>query len=500
MSLIISALTCSLSAVLAPQLQEQSAEIPAGIPHPTLPQTLHRWEDFAIGDIGTDDLSLWHRMDPGELLAGTMDTSYRQARLKRAETLAGLNDWSEQELLDWIAMTAPLPVQIEFSVVQVDGKEGNGMDGVLASGSQPLYPGVATSLGQQSAQPVVSELDVEIASGSSIADPEMKWMFEGVSLAVAAVPVGQSQWWVELALTISQSEGGDVIDTGNQGITGKGREKARVLEFSGPILTTAGQAAVVRLPGFSTGSHVEVRLQLDGKAQPTVFPAGGYLAVDLPTMPLDPGLGALLRNSSENFVWSSPAGMLILDADSGTMIAEELAATAADVVGAKLAVTVSSRKGANAPFLTLPGVVGRDYTFAAGQAYDVLTDWDVEVASESRIPAPRFHRVFEGVSGLIRATSASGGLDGTELDIEFSQISMGESTALKLGGEKLPVNDANRRMGPVHVLVERPIRTVSLFQWNGALTEVGITKSMPKDLGWGNQLRLEFKATESVDG
>jgi hypothetical protein len=500
MSLIISALTFSLSAILAPPLQEQSAEIPSGIPHPTLPQPFHRWEDFVLGDIDVEDLSLWHRLDPGDLLGGTMETSYRQARLERADMLAGLNDWSDQELQNWISMTAPKPVQIEFSVTHLDGKASAINGGILAVGSQPLYPGEATTLGQQSSQPIVSDLDVEIASGSSIADPEMRWMFDGVSLAVAAVPVGQNQWWIELALTVSQPDGGNVIDTGHLGITGKGRENARVLEFSGPILADAGQPARVRLPGLEQGSSIEVKLQLDGQPQPAVFQAGDYLAVDLPTMPLDPGLSALLKSSRDNFVWSSPVGMMIMDADSGQMIAEELAATAADVVGADLALTLTSRRGSDLLLLTVPGVVGRDYTFAAGQAYDVLTDWDVEVASESRIPDPTFSRVFEGVSGLIRAHSSTGGLDGTELDIEFSTISMGRPSQLKLGGERLPVNDTNRRMGPVHVNVERPIRTVSLFQWNGALTDVGITKSMPKNLGWGDKLRLNFVATESVDG
>lgn len=496
MSLIISALTCSLSAVLAPQLQEQNAEIPAGIPHPTVPQSIYDWRRLNERDIDLVDINLWHQIDPGVLLGGGWSDSYREARQKRAEKLASLNDWSPLELQDWLSTTAPKPVQVSYTVQQFSSDSSV----LLAKGSQPLYPGEPTRLGYSSARPVVADIDVEIAGGSSIADPVMNWMFDGVSLAVAVVPLGDNRWWAETALTMSQPGEVQVIETGNPSIQGKGREGLHVLEFSGPVVLDADKGAVIQIPGLDPGSTVEIQLGLKAQKQPAVFEAGGYLAVDLPTVPLDPGLAALQKNSDAEYVWASPQGLLILVAEGGSMIAEELVASAADVVGANLELKLQSKEGSANSLLKIPGVVGRDYHFASGFAYDVLIDWDAEVASESRIPDPQFRRMFAGMRGTIRATSASEPVDGSFMDVEFSSLRLEESSQYRLGGELLPASDSKRRMGPVHVLIERPVRAVSEFQWDGELTDVRITKLMPPELGYGAAVSLILQVREALDG
>lgn len=501
MSLIISALTFSLSAISAPQLQEQSAEIPAGIPLPTVPQRLHQWEEFVAGDIGSDDITLWHHLNAQDLLGGSLEFDYQDYRLERAETLAALNDWSDNELRNWISATAPKPVQIEFSVRQTSLMADPAKAPMLAFGSQPLHPGQPTSLGHSSARPVVDDIDVEIAQGSSIADPDICWMFEGVSLAVNAVPLNQDRWWVEFAMTISRPEAGEIIETGNPNIVGKARESSQVLEFGGPLLVKAGQTATLQLPGIEPGSKIEVQLKLSGESQPAIYPAGRFIAVDLPTYPLDPGMQGLLEDADDKFIWSSPTGLLVVEADGGAMIAEELAATAAEITAAQLTLSAAVPGDRNeGVMLQIPGVVGREYSFAVGKAFDVLMDWDVEVASSSRIPDPDFSRVFEGFVGTISARAASGRIDGTLLEAEFSRIRMGEATPLTLGGELLPNDESKRHMGPVHVLCERPIRSAARFQWQGGLTDVRITKSLPQDLGMGGVLSLRLKALEAVDG
>ncbi len=499
MSLIISALTCSLSAILAPQLQEQSAEIPAGMPHPTLPQQLHQWEELNTGRAEWSELRLWHALKPGSLLSGDWDGSYAEARLERADRLAALNEWTDAEMRDWLSATAPKPVRAMISVreipvgkTELDGKN-------IFVGSQPLMPGVPTTLGNYGARPVVAEIDVEIAQASNIADPDMGWLFDGVSVAVAVVPLGQDRWWAEFAMTVSEAGESETIDTGSGEIRGKSRENAKVLEFSGPILARNGSAAEIRMPGMQPGSTLAVQLTLTGERQPAIFQVGDYLAVDLPTVPLDPGLATLLDESGDKFLWSSPNGMLIVEAAGGSMIAEELVNSATGVTGVDLGLALETGPDRTMPLVQVPGIVGRDYCFAAGHAYDVLVDWDVEVASESRIPSPIFARLFEGFAGSMRAEADGGGIGGTMLDAEFSRIHMGEPAQLKLAGETYGGGERELKLSPVQVKCERPERHVAKFQWEGSLPSVTISKTLPAQVGYGTLMGLRLTATEVVN-
>jgi hypothetical protein len=494
MIIFISALTTFLSAVLPGQLQ-QSPEMPPGLPHPTLPQSVESMQDLMAGHKEVQENELWLHAQPGALLTGSLDYSFAAARQERGDALATLNDWNAAELRDWLSLTAPKPIQLTYSISQISLTGDQSRTRVLNSGSQPLIPGEPYTLGSQSSTPVIRDLDVEIASGSSIADPFMNMQFEGISLGIAIVPIDENRWWAEIALSMSEARPAERIDTGNNDIRGKGREAIRLLEFSGPILMDARKQTEIHLPGLSPNTKVVIQMALKADSAPASHRAGRFLALDLPTAALDPEMGPIMNGAGENFAWASSVGMAVLEAEGAEMIAEELIASAGGVPGVNLSLSMSGATGA-APIqlLQIPAVMGRDYHLAVGEAFDCLVDWDVEVASESRIPDPTYTRQFDGIAGRIRADASSGVLDQTEIDLIFTSVDMGKPTSLKLGGEMLPNKNSQQRMAAVLVDVERPRVLSSHFRWSGQLTNVEIQKSMPSAFGFGSKASLRLQA------
>ncbi|NQU48870.1 MAG: hypothetical protein HQ519_09505 [Planctomycetes bacterium] len=494
MIIFISALTTLLSAVLPGQLQ-QSPEMPAGLPHPTVPQSVESMQDLIAGHKEMQEKELWHQAQPGGLLTGSLDSSFAAARQERGDVLASLGDWNAAELREWLSLTAPKPIQLTYSISQISLTGDESRTRVLNSGSQPLIPGELYTLGSQSSMPVIRDMDVEIASGSSIADPFINLQFQGISLGIAIVPIDQNRWWAEIGLSMSEALKAEKIETGNDEIWGKGREAIRLLEFSGPILMDARKTTEIHLPGLAPNTKVVIQMALQANSASPAHQAGRFLAIDLPTAALDPEMGPIMDGASENFAWASPLGMVVLEAEGAEMIAEELIAAAGGVSGVNLSLSMSGATGATpVQLLQIPAVLGRDYHLAVGEAFDCLVDWEVEVASESRIPDPTYTRHFDGLAGRIRADASSGVLDQTELDLIFTSVEMGKPTSLKLGGEMLPNMNSQPRMAAVLVNVERPLVLASHFRWSGQLTSVEIQKSMPSAFGFGSKATLRLQA------
>jgi hypothetical protein len=320
-------------------------------------------------------------------------------------------------------------------------------------------------------------------------------MFEGVSLGIAVLPVSKTRWWAEVAFVISQPQDSDVIPTGSDVVAGKNRESMKILEFSGPILVTSDAPAVLRLPGFTKKESITLTLNITASPQKAIFEAGRFLAVDVPTLAVDPGMEAFMGSLKEELSWASPSGMMVVEAEGGKMIADELLQAAGEAPPIALKVAIQ-QIGMNTEheFLEIPGLAGRDYNIAVGEAFDCLVDWEAEVAQESRISQPVFSRQFSGVRGTLNAAVIAGEFSGSLLDLKFTAVEMREAATLRLGGEIRFEGDPQQKMDGIQVQCERPAISTANFHWQGDLAEVVICKNLPMELGLGSDVSLRFYA------
>jgi hypothetical protein len=467
----------------------QQRALPQGLPHPTQLVDDATLEALADG-ASLDDFEwpLWRELQPSVLLQGADDLNMEAARADRAEALAGLNDWSEAQTLSWLRSTAPKPIQVSY-VIRQAGQ-------VLASGSQPVLPGTPVTLGMSTMTSVVAELDVEIAQGASVADPYLKNLFAGTSLGIDLLPVPGKGWWTELALTGSRALESEKINTGYSQISGKGRVRQSYFEMSASVLLEQGKASRMALPGFKMGQPVELEITVNDAPPSGMHDAGRYLCLDLPTLPVDAELATSIRDHEGSVVWASSAGLVILKKDTGQMIATELLRTAAEisVVDLSLNLTSDEREGGQA-VLRLATISGRPVHFSAGEAFDSLVDWDVEVASTARIADPVYRRLYSGVTGMAGATVVAGELVESELFLELSVSKVGPSLPLTLSGE-LPLSDSSGGILPAtQVLCEHPIQAHGLFSWKGGLDAVELRRSLPAIFDLGDQVVVRLSTS-----
>ena len=439
--------------ILGPQ---QPAEVPAGLPLPTLRPTPYYLEELSNGDETLQAEQLWHAARPHEALLGAGDFDFARARADRADALAELNGWSSEERDSWLAATAPRPVGLRFEVLQ-DGK-------VVASAAQPILPGSPLTLGQASAKGLVHDFQVEIAQTSSVADPEMRPAFTGMQLGMVAVPVADRGWWVELAFASSEVHASDeAIDLGSEGMAGKRRDARSVVEFSGAILLAPGEPGTVQLP-----DGLQFRVTLDDAPGPGQQAAGRAIRVDVPTLAFDPGMQGMLESFESAVIWADPSGLLLLDADTGARAAGELLRAAAAAPTVTVGLRAQEGEGDSELLLALQGISGRDYHFAAGLAVDSIVDWDVEVASAARIADPVFHRMIDGWTGSIGADFTMGGVRESRCDVQHTTLTPSHGQELVLAAP-LPGSGDGVGLPGLYGRVDQLNRAVQPFRFRGPL-------------------------------
>jgi hypothetical protein len=467
----------------------QQGPLPPGVPLPTKLVDFSTLELLGEG-VSLEDyvLSGWKSFELGPLLRGDNDLNMEVARAERAEALAGLNGWNQTETAQWLRATAPQAVQISYVVRQGDQ--------ILASGSQPILPGHPITLGSSSMKSVVAELDVEIAQGASVADPYIKYLFEGTNLALDLLPVAGKGWWTELALTGSAGMDSKVIDTGYSQISGKDRVRQTYFELNASVMLVAGKANHLSLPGFKIGKNIELEIRVSEAPPSGVYAAGNYLCLDLPTLPVDDELASQISLHGGSLLWASPTGLMVLEKESGQMIAEELQRAAAEVSVVDLALSLASGKQqSGSPMLQLTSISNRPVHFSAGEAFDALVDWDVEVASTARVADPIFRRLYSGVTGTVSATISAGELVETQLQMQMTMSSIGQSTRLTLSGE-MPLSQQDGGVLPAtKVLCEHPLQAHSNFLWRGHLSQVEMRRSLPPLFDLGEQAIVRLSAS-----
>lgn len=474
-------LLASLTLLFAPAVPGlvQTAEPPAGLPFPTLRPTTYDLQELASGEMEMEPERLWHAARPHQALAGQEDWDFAQARADRAEALAEINGWSRSEKEAWLVATAPKPIVLRYRVTQGDQ--------VITSGEQPILPGTPVTLGHAVHRRVVADFNVEIAQNSSVVDPDVRLAFTGAQIGLVAVPVAGRGWWLETCMVFAQPGKPALIDLGNPGMVGKSRDERTMQEFSGPILLNPQQERVIEL-----ANGMRVQLQIDAAPGPGQQAAGRAIRVDVPTVNLDAGLQGILDDFDSSIVWAHPSGMLLLDADTGARAAGEILRAAAEATLVDLRATV--REGEAAGLLQLRGIAGRDYHFAAGRAMDVLADWDVEVASRSRMADPQFDRVFLGWSGKIGAEAIAGALAESRCDVARSGRLSQQLTGLVLSPEQ-PGADGQDGLPAVLGMLDQMSSWSVRFQFAGPLEDFKASRSMPSEADAAGGIELSLRAS-----
>lgn len=482
MSLLFS-LVPLFGAICAPTLAApQGEQLPAGLPAPSLKPYPGQLEEALDGSL--DPAGLWHHMRPHEALTAQDAWDFARARRDRAEMVAELNGWSEIAAAEWLRKTAPRPVTLNYRLSQGER--------VLAAGQESVLPEAPVTLGSYSSASVVADYSVEIAQNSAIGDPSMRQSFTGATLGVVLLPLPEGKWWLETAVTWLEPGEEEWIQTGSSELGKKTRDHRQVLEFSGPIVLQGSAASVLQLPG-----GFQLQFSVTGNSALPVHEAGRVLAVDLPTMGLDPALGSLLDEAGSDVVWADAAGFLLLDAELGKEAVEWMTQEASQVQFCRLQVrrNVEGRSAEAAMVdLQLPAVQGRSYRFAHGRAFDSLVDWDVEVASSSRMADPEFRRVFVGVLGEVAASVEDQQVTSSTCLLEWSAVQSVESMSYQIAG---PTQATEGRAGlPAQfVNIEKVNRSVANFRWSGAQAAARFVRSVPKALGLGEVVTLAFEAT-----
>jgi hypothetical protein len=473
-------LLASLTLFLATAASAQGGPVnlPPGLPFPTLRPTTYDLKDLAAGEAEFEPERLWHVARPHQALMGREDWDFAQARAERAEALADLNGWDREESRAWANATAPKPVVLRYRITQ--GEQ------VLSAGEQPILPGSPVTLGHAMQRHVVTDFNVEIAQNSSIVDPDVRLAFTGAQVGLVAVPLAGKGWWLETCVVIASHGESGTIDLGHPGMLGKSRDDRIIQEFSGAILLTPQAATTVEL-----GEGIQLQFTIDQAPASGKRAADRAICVDVPSLGLSDGLDQVLEDFDSSIVWAHASGLLLLDADSGARAADEILRIAGQASAVDL--QLQSLGDSSVGLLKLRGIAGREYQFASGRAADILTDWDVEVASRARLADPQFDRVFLGWSGSMGADLTAGALTESRCDVVRSGVLSSKSIPLVLAAEE-PGADGQDGQSAVTGMIQQFSCWSTRFQFAGPMEEYTVKRSVPQEARDSGSISLSVRA------
>lgn len=474
-------LLASLTLLLAPALpaQGKAVDLPSGLPFPTLRPTTYDLHDLASGEAEMEPERLWHFARPHMALTGQGDWDFAQARADRADALADINGWDRDERMAWATATAPKPVTIRYRITQGDQ--------LLSAGEQPIIPGTPVTLGHAVQQRVVADFSVEIAQNSTIADPDVRLAFTGAQVGLVAVPLAGKGWWLETCVVIAKPGEGGTINLGHPGMVGKSRDDRFIQEFSGSILLQP-QAE----QSMEFGEGIKLQFTMDGAPGPGQQAAGQAIRVDVPSLGLSNGLDQVLEDFESSIVWAHPSGLLLLDADSGARAADEILRVAGQA--AMVDLQLQDQSNSSSSLLKLRGISGREYQFASGRAADILSDWDVEVASRARLADPQFDRIFIGWSGSMAADLVGGALAASRCNVVCSGVVLPLPTSLVLAAAE-PGADGEDGQAAVTGMINQLSRWSTRFQFDGPIEAYTSTRFVPQEARESGLINLLVRAS-----
>jgi len=464
----------------------QQVKVPTDMPMPSRALSHEVLEELRDGmSWGEVPSEFWLELRPSAGLSDDEAWDYEAHLAMRADAVARLNDWDQGQRDAWLEASSPVPVELSYAVERAGGKP-------LLRGVESLVPGRAAALGPRTQHPVVMGFSGEIASQATIAEPITGSLVEGTALHTALYPIPGRGWWLEYAMVSNQALPSELIETSSQSIDGKARIRQQLVEWGGSVVLTPGKPVEMSLLD-SQGGMLSLRFQVDTPAPQAAIRAGRFMAYDLPTLGLDPGLAGLQDQMRGALAWASPCGLLLVEPDVGGASIEELVSAVAEVPQVRLSLVHAMGEQPEQVRADLQSVAGRPLRFASGQLEDALVSWNSDVAAQARLLTPRFAWFFSGWRGDLMATTQSGEVRHSSMDLEVSSLSYGEAqylqmaAARQLGGEGglLPEETG---------LIESPLLSTRSFRADGRRSLIRFERGYADAQGRFIPDRLTFQA------
>ncbi|MDP7063095.1 MAG: hypothetical protein QF489_09230 [Planctomycetota bacterium] len=469
------------------------AQEPA-LPHPSLPVCDRDGKLFI--DEGVAGYGRWVALQPGWLERGT-DTA-DDSRLSLLSRVVASEGVSESIHKLWMDDTAPQPVVVNYRIL-ASGKE-------VLTGRESVPLGKAIALSDCRRLSEILDFNVEIASGSGILDPVVGHQYRGTSLALEFLPIPGLGWQAEVALVHSTTAPSEPLDDGYAQMDGKMRLIEHVAECG---LTTAmkpNEVRQVELANLGPGKVV-LEFKIESAA-----PAGSIVLGDKLAMISVPTLARLASWSNyldcweaSTSLWSNSEGFVIFDGEKALATAQAAVASAmaeAQPFSLSLSVqTIEDGVEGEVSQLAWNALQGMPITFAQGTVRDALTDWDVEVASVSRVADPYFENLFSGAQGQFNGRRRADGKIEVDLDIKFSvvellgsrQIRLAAATSGEVGYDgKVPASPAQDLAIETPEVAELKFQGTYVADDNGRIVLVRSATSL---LGEATRLRLVLQVS-----
>ncbi|MFK5955013.1 MAG: hypothetical protein QM477_01055 [Planctomycetota bacterium] len=477
-----------------PAQSPQSAQ--SGLPHPTFPVLGIDAGDLEAGP--WDGRRWWAALQPSWSNGNQvlLEDALREALLER---VAASFDGGETELANWVQMTAPSALTLNYRIM-VDSKEA-------LAGRESVPMGRAVSFGDLTRNSCILDFDVEIASGSGIFDPIMGTQYSGSSLALQILPVPGKGWVAEVGMAHSRRLPGEPIAMKYAQVSGKERLIERIAEVGGHGLLTPHQSVAFELPNLGPG-RITLELIADSPAPSGVIVLSETLAwVALPNLAHSEQWETLMSDwDQKRSIWSNSQGDLVFEgADAAEAAKAAMVLEQSQVNPVQVLLDVQRiLGGVEGEDSSLHAVVleNTNLRFAQGTVRDALVEWDVEVAQVARIADPRFVNLFSGWNGDLRARHRADGLFEVDLDLSFSVVDVSIHRDIRLAAATLGEKgyDGNVPASPAHTMeVETPeVKEVRfhgtyLSDKNGRIVLIRSANSV---LGEAGRLRIEIQLSQ----
>ena len=424
-----SALPPTLPAILAcclltPVLGAQEPLGPLTAPHPSLVQP-----PKPVNQVSEDDWDefnpSWVALRPSWVEQEELSEDHEDFCRRVANALALSPD--EAALLR--DATRPHAVGLSYRLT--------GPAGTMLSGSESVMPGRPQAFGDLARIRGVRDFDVEIASGSGIADPIIAQQQVGSSFGLLIEPRGDA-WLVEAAVVHSRAEAGDEVPLRYAQLGGKRRLQTALSESGSSMVLAPGATGSLALPlADGRTATLDLTLAAGPMAAPTL--PGGLVSVHAPWLRLDRGdagpVGRSLAGAlSRGLAWTDGRGHWLLSGNDAAELASALLAATPQAEQWTLSCTLrdAAEGGAVAVALEAPVLAGRELRFAQGRMVDSLVDWYVEVAQVARIADPVFQDYFGGVQARLLPTRLADGRLRLEGEVVFTAVEIGDASTIRL--------------------------------------------------------------------
>jgi len=414
------------STLAASSMQDPAAENVR--PHASLVDPAQPFNQLSWDDWGMDNPH-WVSLRPSWLQESEDNLTGIHAEFcSRVAAAVGLQE-EERALL--VAATSPHPLVVEYHLM--------GAEGDLLLGRESLLPGHAQSFADVNLKRGIRDFDVEIASGSGIADPVVSEQETGSSLALMVRPSGD-QWLVEVALVRTLSQEGEEVPLRYAQLSGKSRLITQLTESGTSLLLTPDKTASMQLPSLGAGP-MNFELRLDGEPQTLIAGLpGGLIGLQLPWSPGTQVRGTasfeqLRKLMQRGLAWTDGRGLWLLSGTEAPALAATLAAelkTPQESWQLHMDLSNNVDNDSLPVSLQAPILDGHALRFAQGTMKDSLVDWDVEVALVARIADPQFHDFFGGVRGNLTPHRLADGRLQLSGEVVISLVEIGEADTIRL--------------------------------------------------------------------